>query len=361
MIGSWAPVRPLLAPATVPDSTSQCQKSHSSPRGTARHCLLGCSPRLRQCRRQLDRPRARLRPRSRHELLRLLRLRHPRLGLPEDPPPLLPGHPSSGHPKPHIVRVLLTSPGDATSPAPRACGVKLNPKRTYWRGSATVVLADPAARGSPTAARRLRTANAGKVDFNGLGRYRGGSRPCRPKRRRLAQRRQRGGRQRYVKGVIPNEASLLADGGPEGAGGRRAVLRPDRRRRRQRLRPLQRHPQPGLQGLESETPRPTRPPKRPAARSSLRGQGRRDVFSACSGGHTESIQNVFGGAIPYLQGVQTPTTTTARCTPGRSSSAARRSAPGSLGLPRRQAEAGVVTKRGVSPRIVGAKLSAPAA
>ena len=31
------------------------------------------------------------------------------------------------------------------------------------------------------------------------------------------------------------------------------------------------------------------------------------LFSACSGGHTESIQNVFGGtAIPYLVGVPDP-------------------------------------------------------
>src|SRR4029077_1762387 len=61
-------------------------------------------------------------------------------------------------------------------------------------------------------------------------------------------------------------------------------------------------------GLESETARSDE-----AAESTrdqvveYNGKVAETLFSACSGGHTESIQNVFGGpAIPYLQGVPDP-------------------------------------------------------
>ena len=37
-----------------------------------------------------------------------------------------------------------------------------------------------------------------------------------------------------------------------------------------------------------------------------KGQIAETLFSACSGGHTESIQYVFGSAIPYLVGVPDP-------------------------------------------------------
>jgi stage II sporulation protein D len=61
-------------------------------------------------------------------------------------------------------------------------------------------------------------------------------------------------------------------------------------------------------GLESEYP------STDAAAEATRGQVvtyeghiAETLFSACSGGHTESIQYVFGGpAIPYLQGVADP-------------------------------------------------------
>ena len=91
------------------------------------------------------------------------------------------------------------------------------------------------------------------------------------------------------------------------------------RRRRQRLRPLRRHPQPGLRGAgerDREDQRGRR--RRPGARSSNTGASRRDLFSACSGGHTESVQNVFVGAGDPLpaSASPTPTTATARCTPG---------------------------------------------
>ena len=81
------------------------------------------------------------------------------------------------------------------------------------------------------------------------------------------------------------------------------------------------------------------------------------LYSACSGGHTESIQNVFGGpAIPYLQGVPDPYdgecplhTWELRFTGSEISSRLG-------GLLEGRLKRVVVTKRGVSPRIVTAKL-----
>ena len=61
-------------------------------------------------------------------------------------------------------------------------------------------------------------------------------------------------------------------------------------------------------GLESEYTAQQRSRRsRPAARSSMyQGKVAETLFSACSGGHTESIQYVFGTAIPYLVGVPDP-------------------------------------------------------
>ncbi len=87
------------------------------------------------------------------------------------------------------------------------------------------------------------------------------------------------------------------------------------------------------------------------------GEVAETFFSACSGGHTESVQNVFfGPPIPYLTGVPDPYdgacplhSWTLRFS-GREISA-RLGAYLDGGLKRV-----VVTKRGVSPRIVRAKL-----
>ena len=59
---------------------------------------------------------------------------------------------------------------------------------------------------------------------------------------------------------------------------------------------------------ERDRARPTRPPTRPGARSSCTsGEIAETYFSACSGGHTESVQNVFfGPPVPYLVGVPDP-------------------------------------------------------
>ena len=170
----------------------------------------------------------------------------------------------------------------------------------------------------------------------------------------------------YVKGVIPNESP---PSWPQAALKAQAVAARSfaltGRRRRQRLRPLRRHPQPGLRGARKrDRARPTKPPKRPAARSSTYGGKIAETyFSACSGGHTESIQNVFfGPAIPYLVGVPDPydddcplhSWTLRFQRPGNQRQAGR--------LPRRPAEAG---RRHQARRLpadrLGAARSAPAA
>ena len=81
------------------------------------------------------------------------------------------------------------------------------------------------------------------------------------------------------------------------------------------------------------------------------------LFSACSGGHTESIQNVFGGpAVPYLQGVPDPYDYycplhrwTLHFSGPQLSSRLGAYLEGRL-------KQVVVTKHGVTPRIVEAKL-----
>jgi SpoIID/LytB domain protein len=80
-------------------------------------------------------------------------------------------------------------------------------------------------------------------------------------------------------------------------------------------------------------------------------------FSACSGGHTESVQNVFFGApVPYLVGVPDPYdgfcplhTWTLRFSGAEISSKLDSYLNGQL-------KRIVITKRGVSPRIIQAKL-----
>ena len=88
-----------------------------------------------------------------------------------------------------------------------------------------------------------------------------------------------------------------------------------------------------------------------------RGQIAQTFFSACSGGHTESVQNVFfGPPIPYLVGVPDPYdgacplhTWTLRFSGAEISAKLGGYLDGRL-------KQVVVTKRGASPRIVWARL-----
>jgi stage II sporulation protein D len=265
---------------------------------------------------------------------------------------------------PRVVGVLLDiSPGEVGfSGATSACGRSLDPKLEYeaQRSGAAVRLRGSGGKALAACGRKLRAAGAGEIAIAGLGTYRGALEVVPTKSAAgslnvvdaLAV-------DQYVKGVIPNEsppswpmAELRAQAIASrsfaltgGVGGNGFDLYSDTRSQ-------------VYKGLESETARSDE-----AAESThgqvLEYQGKiaEALFSACSGGHTESIQNVFGGPpVPYLVGVPDPYDyycplhTWALRFSGPQISA--RLAPYLDGRLQRVE----VTKRGVSPRIVTARL-----
>jgi stage II sporulation protein D len=215
---------------------------------------------------------------------------------------------------PRVVRVLLDiSNGDVGfSAATSACGEALDPARSYeaHRSGNAVVLRSSAGKPLARCGPKLRAAGKGRIDVAGIGTYRGALEAVPTESdagslnvvNALAV-------DQYVKGVIPNEsppswpseeleAQAIASRSfalTAGVGGNGFDLYADTRSQVYR-------------GLESEYSTSN------AAANATRGQvveyqGKiaETLFSACSGGHTESIQNVFGGtAIPYLQGVPDP-------------------------------------------------------
>ena len=267
-------------------------------------------------------------------------------------------------PAPRVVRVLLdVAPGDVGfSGAGSACGRALDPQRSYeaHRDGSAVKLRSAAGKPLADCGPKLRAAGAGTIAIAGLGTYRGALEAVPSE--------SAGGSlnvvnalavDQYVKGVIPNEsppswpaAELKAQAVASrsfaltaGVGGNDFDLYADTRSQ-------------VYKGLESEYASSN------AAAESTRGQvveyaGKiaETLFSACSGGHTESIQNVFGGpAIPYLQGVPDPYDGecplhewTLRFSGPEISAKLGAYLDGRL-------KQVVVTKHGVTPRIVTAKL-----
>lgn len=263
-----------------------------------------------------------------------------------------------------VVRVLLDiSPEDVGfRGATSACGIALDPKRNYeaHRNGSSVRLRSSAGRPLAACGRRLRAAGDGTIEIAGIGTYRGALEVVPTDSdagslntvNALAL-------EQYVKGVVPNESppswpqaelrtqavesrSFALTGG---VGGNGFDLYNDTRSQVYR-------------GLASETPSTS------AAVSATRGevvtyQGKvaETYFSACSGGHTESVQNVFfGPPVPYLVGVPDPYDYycplhdwTLRFSGPEIS---ERLAPHLNGRLKKI----VVTKRGTSPRIVWARL-----
>jgi stage II sporulation protein D len=213
-----------------------------------------------------------------------------------------------------IVRVLLdiSSADVGFSGATSACGDALEPARSYeaHRIGSTVKLRSATGKPLADCGRKLRAAGAGRVTIDGLGAYRGAlevvptdsdagslnvidALPV----------------DQYVKGVIPNEsppswpqAALRAQAIAArsfalsvSVGGNGFGLYDDTRSQ-------------VYEGIASETATTN------AAADATRGQVvvygneiAETYFSACSGGHTESVQNVFfGPPIPYLVGVPDP-------------------------------------------------------
>jgi SpoIID/LytB domain protein len=263
-----------------------------------------------------------------------------------------------------IVRVLLAVvPGDVGfSEATSACGKTLDPKLVYRAHRAGSSVKLRGADGKPLAdcGRKLRAAGNGRVEVTGLGAYRGAL--------EVVPTASDAGSlnainalpvDQYVKGVIPNESppswpqaelraqavaarsfALTVDVGGNGFG-----LYSDTRSQVYR-------------GLASETA------STDAAADATKGQVvmygdeiAETYFSACSGGHTESVQDVFfGPPVPYLVGVPDPFDYYCPLHDwALRFSGPQISAKLAAYLDGRLKKV-VVTERGVSPRIVWAKL-----
>jgi stage II sporulation protein D len=213
---------------------------------------------------------------------------------------------------PNVVRVLLTTTsGDVTfSEATGACRTKLDPTATYQahRLGQSVVLRSSAGKPLARCGATLRAAGAnGIVDIGGLGRYRGALETVVNESGELNVVNALS-LDNYVKGVIPNESppswpmaelkaqavasrSFALTGGVAGDG---YDLYSDTRSQ-------------VYKGLESEYTTSDEAAEETAGQVLMyEGKVAETLFSACSGGKTESMVNVFGVAIPYLVGVPDP-------------------------------------------------------
>ncbi|HVW46163.1 MAG TPA: SpoIID/LytB domain-containing protein [Solirubrobacterales bacterium] len=212
---------------------------------------------------------------------------------------------------PNVVRVLLsTSSGDVDfSEATSACRTKLDPTRTYQahRLGGAVVLRTSAGKPLARCGATLRAAGNGVIDIAGLGRYRGALETVVNESGELNVVNALAVEQ-YVKGVIPNEsppswpmAELKAQAVASrsfaltaGVGGDGFDLYSDTRSQ-------------VYKGLESEYTTSDEAAEQTAGQVLMyEGKIAETLFSACSGGKTESMQNVFGTAVPYLVGVPDP-------------------------------------------------------
>jgi stage II sporulation protein D len=262
---------------------------------------------------------------------------------------------------PNVVRVLLgATSGDVTfTEATSACRTKLEPTRTYeaHRLGNTVVLRSSGGKPLARCGATLRAAGAGVIDIAGVGRYRGA----------LETVVNEGGElnivnalsvDNYVKGVIPNESppswpmaelkaqavasrSFALTAGREGDG---YDLYSDTRSQ-------------VYKGLESEYTTSNEAEEQTAGQVLMyEGNIAETLFSACSGGKTESIQNVFGTAIPYLVGVPDPYDDLCPLHEWTLKFSGPEISEKLAGLLDGKLMKVVITKTGYSPRIIEAKL-----
>ncbi|HET6569927.1 MAG TPA: SpoIID/LytB domain-containing protein [Solirubrobacterales bacterium] len=262
-----------------------------------------------------------------------------------------------------LVRVLVDiSGGDVRfGGATGACGRSLDPRRHYVarRVGRSVQLRAARGRALANCGRKLRAAGHGRVSIDGRA-YRGAL--------EVVPTAESDGSlnavnalpvDQYVKGVVPNEspaswplAALQAQAVAarsyalaDQVGGNGFDLYADTRSQ-------------VYGGLESEAARGNR------AADTTRGQvvmygGKvaETFFSACSGGHTESVQNVFfGPPVPYLVGVPDPYDGACPLHSWKLSFSGREISAKLGAHLKGQLKRVVVTRRGASPRIVWAKL-----
>jgi stage II sporulation protein D len=261
----------------------------------------------------------------------------------------------------HVVRVLLgTSSGDVGfSGATGACGVQLEPSRSYQahRVGGAVRLRSSAGKPLADCGKSLRAAGPGKITIAGYGTYRGA----------LETVPEGGGSlnvvnalsvEQYVKGVIPNESppswpmaelkaqavasrSFALSAGRDGNG---FDLYSDTRSQ-------------VYKGLESEYASSDEAAEQTRGQVlTYEGQVAETLFSACSGGKTESIKNVFGTAIPYLVGVPDPYDYYCPLHKWTLEFSGPQMTSRLAGLVDGSLEQVVITKTGYSPRIIEAKL-----
>ncbi|MEZ5076232.1 MAG: SpoIID/LytB domain-containing protein [Solirubrobacterales bacterium] len=259
------------------------------------------------------------------------------------------------------IRVLLGSSGGDVefTGATGACRTKLDPKRRYeaHRAGSSVQVRSSGGKLLAGCGKRLRAAGNGRIRIIGYGLYRGAMEASASESgslnvvNALAL-------EQYVKGVMPNEVppswpfeelraqavAVRSIALTSSVGGDVFDVYPDTRSQ-------------VYEGLESEYARTN------WAVNKTRGQVvkykdeiAQTLYSACSGGHTESVVNVFGTAVPYLVGVPDPYDYYCplhkwklKFTGPEISSRLSAYLKGRL-------KQVIVTKRGVSPRVLRAKL-----
>jgi stage II sporulation protein D len=261
----------------------------------------------------------------------------------------------------HVVRVLLeTASGDVTfSEATGACGVKLEPTRSYeaHRFGGAVVLRTSGGKPLKRCGGTLRAAGgAGLINIGGH-RYRGALEvvPAGASELNVVNALSL---EAYVKGVIPNESppswplaelkaqaiisrSFALTGTVEGDG---YNLYSDTRSQ-------------VYKGLESEYTTSDEAAEQTAGQVlTYEGQVAETLFSACSGGKTESIANVFGSSIPYLVGVPDPYDSLCPLHDWTLRFSGPEISAKLAGLLDGRLKKVVITKTGYSPRIIEAKL-----
>ncbi|HEY3552436.1 MAG TPA: SpoIID/LytB domain-containing protein [Solirubrobacterales bacterium] len=263
----------------------------------------------------------------------------------------------------HVVRVLLGIEGGDVgfSGATSACGLRLNPSRSYeaHRDGNSVKLRSSGGKRLADCGRKLRAAGPGKVSVAGYGTYRGALEAVPTESQAgslnvvnaLAL-------EQYVKGVMPNEVppswpaeelkaqavavrSIALTGD---VGGNGFDLYSDTRSQ-------------VYKGLESEYASTN------AAVAATRGQvvmygGKiaQTLYSACSGGHTESAVNVFGSPVPYLVGVPDPYDSACPLHEWTLKFSGPEISAKLASYLQGRLKKIVITKTGVSPRIIEAKL-----
>jgi stage II sporulation protein D len=263
--------------------------------------------------------------------------------------------------KPAQIRVLLgTSGGDVEfSGATSACRTTLDPKRRYeaHRVGNSVRLRSSGGKPLARCGERLRAAGQGRIRIVGFGAYRGALEATASESgslnvvNALAL-------EQYVKGVMSNEVppswpfeelraqavAIRSIALTSSVGGDDFDVYPDTRSQ-------------VYGGLESEYARTNRAVSKTKNQVvKYKGEIAQTLYSACSGGHTESVVNVFGTAIPYLVGVEDPYDYYCPLHKWKLEFSGPEISSRLGAYLKGRLKRVVVTKRGVSPRILTAKL-----